>query len=822
MGKLSRLLTVLATIALALSCRPDLRGADDRQQWRSVSRIRGAISINYHTWVHEAGIGTGEVSATRELAQVRFVLEADPALTGPQIAWRATSATITGSIEGATTYHIFKHYRPNHLSASFTGDAAGMKDFSLMLDVASGKWQIVSPGFLAQEYTVTNVYSGKDSEVDTWKSNKVMSGIFDGVFEGKPGTVSGQFFYEDKVAGKSTRGVRKEGRIHFWPELDDVAVEITIEDYDRWRPLGSIQNPAKPGNSLKARATLVPKGPRNRPLPDIDRFRFLLIDVSREPGVCLNWPLQAKDKDYDLRFAKHPTGTLSNSDLTLEVKDATRDDKNQPYAETSVDSFDFGGRAICVLADGREVEGALVGTNDIPRLPKMNGPGWIADNWKTERKVSALADDDDNEAVSGQIYTGDGYTLYEEYRGWAEAGRHVEGDPLKKDLFVRNKIGADAIGGFRLFERVSKVRVFHKLRPSEMVELAMVYVEADANAKGERIMNLNHRDAPHRVDQHAIIIENRSGFRSSGGRTDGVFNNDRRNLAFRPGKVRAVGMEVRTVSDGIFSLERSTSNYNLSAADAARAYDRGVAHELLHAVGVDHHGEGEDPGTFYFQGAGDPTNPTRKPRYVRRMPPTDSEYGQTKFGAPKTWSDFDRGPTVTLLWEDTLQDVAQSESPAFEQELAQERSRPAMGSLDGSRATRFPQYGKSAEFWSELGLYEDVSSGATRKHFVEKNGRRFDRWVTIGNLKQADSGNELCLMRYYFANAYPVPGRKDTYYLVRPGGNKIGFEVCGSPEGTGANAPSHCPRSRFGDAAAGRGACFKYICPNDAIPGRAL
>lgn len=698
MGKLTHLLTSLAVVALGFSGLPDLHGADERLQWKSVSRIQGSLSIDYHTWVHEAGIDTGEVSDTRELAQVRFVMEVDPKIDGPQVIFRATEAVVTGEIHAGTQYHIMRDYRPNVISAQFSGQAANLRDFTLTVDLDTYTWQLVSPGKLASTYTITNVYSGKDSEVVTTTSNIVQSAVFDGQIDGKPTTMVGKFASTDRVAGKATRGVHKEGRIHFWPELDDVAVEIKIEDYEKWRPRGSIQNPAKPGNMLTTRATLVPKGARSRPLPEIERFRFLLVDVSREPGVCLNWPLQAKDKDYDLRFAKHPTGTLSNSDLTLEVKDALRDERNRPYAETIVESFDFGGRAtlraICTLADGREVEGTLVDTDEIPRLPQMSGPGWIAESWKKEKKVQALADDDDNEAVSGQMYTGDGYTLYEEYRGWVVAGQHVEGEPLKKDIFVMNKIGADAIGGIRLFEQVAKVHAFHKLRPNEMVELAMVYSDAEANAKGERIMNLNHRDAPHRVDQHAVIIENRSGFRSSGGRTDAVSNNDRRNLAFRPGKVRAIGMEVRTVSDGIFSLASGTSIYNLSAADAARAYDRGVAHELLHAVGVDHHGEGSHRATFYFQGAGDPTNPTKKPRYVRRIPPDDDEYGSLKFGVPMTWSDFDRGPTVTLLWEDTLQDVAQSESVAFEQDLAQERSRPAGPDRGASRAARFPQYGK--------------------------------------------------------------------------------------------------------------------------------
>jgi hypothetical protein len=301
-----------------------------------------------------------------------------------------------------------------------------------------------------------------------------------------------------------------------------------------------------------------------------------------------------------------------------------------------------------------------------------------------------------------------------------------------------------------------------------------------------------------------------------------VFNDEAKNRAFRPGKTREIHLEGRGVSDGIFSGSRSMERYRLNERDAAFAYDRGVAHELLHSVGVDHHGEGFENKTCYFLGAGHPMNSTGRARFVPYMPPTDTALGEKKDGRPAVWADFDRGETITLLWEDTGEDVAQSLSAEFEQELAAERAKPIFTRGDGGRAAKFPQYGKDTGFWTETQIYDDVSSNFTRRGFKEGTGKQFDQNLVIGKLKQADSGNELCLMRYYFATAYPVPGKQNTYWLVRPGGNKAGRELCKTPEGTGGNADSHKPQSRFGDSAPGRGACFKYICPNDAIPPREL
>lgn len=687
---------------------------------------------------------------------------------------------------------------------------------------------------------------------------------------GGPGTIAVNNSWEGAANYLKLPGpVRGTEQLLLFPIYEDLECEVTIADYATWQPKGSIKDPAKPGNALIARAVLKSKDGKAADLPEVDRFRFELLDTSREPGICLNWPLGAKDDHYDLRFAEFESSSVSDKVAAMkkffsdwgmtssgdydaasmpaggvpgwsfpevsedgqkgELPEPPKDGGGRPFAEVAIESFDFGGkselRVTCVLKDGREIVGLMKaegGGQDLVRLPKRDGPDWVAEPWRKENDAMGLAANDDDEKVEGQTHNGDGFTLYEEYRGWIENGKHVSGDPRKKDLFVRNEIGADAKGGLALFERVSQIRVHAKLRASELIMLPIVMTEGEANAKGERIMNLNHREGPHRVDQHAVVMITTEGFRSSGGGTEGVISDNKESRAFRPGKVRVVHIEGRGVSDGIFSQQRSTARYKLSDRDASFAYDRGVAHELLHTVGADHHGEGEERKEFYFQGAGDPMNPTHRARFVEEMPPTDSALGGKVFGNAAVWNNFDRGPTITLLWEDTLQDVAQSLNDDFERELAAEREHPTSARDGAERAAKFPQYGKDAQFWSEFEIYNNTASGFTERGAKEGTGKVFTQFVTVGEMNQADSGNELCLMRYYFATAYPVPGSPKTYYLVRPGANRAGRELCKTPEGTGANASSHKPKSRFGDSAPNRGGCFKYICPNDAIPPRTL
>lgn len=294
--------------------------------------------------------------------------------------------------------------------------------------------------------------------------------------------------------------------------LPPVELIITAAGYDEWRPEGNIKKPKEPGNSLTARATLQPKAGTGTFVPKVKSIRLQLLDTSREPGVCLNWPLAAKDDDYDLRLEAVAGGKLSKSDQILEVTDPKRNDAGQPYAEVKINSYDFGGRAslraICLLNDGREIEGVMKDVGEAPMLPKMKHPGWVADTWKKAHQVEKLADDDDNEEIKGQKDNGDGFTLYEEYRGWVEKGKHIEGDPKGKDFFVLNLIGGDAEAGIDLFEQLSKLRVYSRLR------------DATEMSQEDRLMNGNHRDAPHHVDQHGVWVKT-FGSKSGTGRRRG-------------------------------------------------------------------------------------------------------------------------------------------------------------------------------------------------------------------------------------------------------------------------------------------------------------
>lgn len=757
-------------------------------KWRGVSRIKGQARLSSRTEINESDLVPHEVAHSTEEVIVRFELDRDDSNSGGGVVWRAREVFITSAKEAHSHFRIGSDDTTMTASAGYRGLPDRLEEISLTLNTEDGKWQMGTPGFSKDKYTVTRHWSGvRDgkgiNEVETELDNRVESVVFNGTIGDRPALTTGNFEYTGLAASKSTRPFVRRGQIQFWPEFDEYALEVAIADYGKWRPLGSVAKPATPGNSLTAKATVVTKG-KGEP-PQVKAIRFELLDVSREPGVCLNWPLGATDRNPDLRLASAPMtpGTLTAEDQRLEVKTPIGDEKGRPYALAQIDSYDFGSRATlrvtCELVDGRELVGELKGENaessqDLIRLPQMNGPDWIAAVWKKENDVVALPDADDREKIEGQQYDGDGFTLYEEYRGWVVEGKRIEGDPKRKDFFVLNLIGADARKGIDLFEKVSQLRVHSKLKRSEISEKT-------------RLMNGNHRDAPQRVQQHGVWVKTFDSTRSLGG--TGAFTPlTKAGVSGRPGLTVGVGLLPRSHEDSAFNKP-----FNLPKYYSVFAFDRAIAHELLHSVGVEHHGDEDGTLSAKWVSPRHPLNKVGRP-YFREM---------ATFGPHKI---------MTILDENGHDLAAQ-----YMTEYARDAELTRQWHWDKWIAEGKDFIAKRQGYKLEL----DTPEKYAERELEDSVGRAFYAEV-LGRPGGEHSGVQDCLMRYYFAKFYPVKGKAETYYMVTPGTEPFGMELCRSKGGTGVNAASRQPQSRYGDASENGGSCFGQICPNDAIPPKKL
>lgn len=230
--------------------------------------------------------------------------------------------------------------------------------------------------------------------------------------------------------------------------LPEVELKVRIPEYETWRPSAG-EGTGVAGSELEVIAELRrADGDKNGALPQIKTLTWLLIGTSSEPGISMNYPYASDDKSPDLTLAPAGDGVASAEGQELVV--------NAPPGRTSrihVVPWDWGGfgtlRVKAELMDGRKLQGVLEGgppiigpVRDVPvpaRIPGSNvAMGWLRAQgvrWKDD------AEDDDARPSGKPGTQGDGFTLYEEYRGvhWGSAGAraHVSLDPRQKDLFVR-------------------------------------------------------------------------------------------------------------------------------------------------------------------------------------------------------------------------------------------------------------------------------------------------------------------------------------------------------------------------------------------------
>lgn len=236
---------------------------------------------------------------------------------------------------------------------------------------------------------------------------------------------------------------------------------------------------------------------------EVEKVKFWLREVSKEPGRCMNDYKRIDDESYDLAFDPdiNPLYTLSEDGQVAE-----RDGPLQKQIETiQVRSYDYGSRgklyATVTLKGQGEVQVVAAGHSDqkyvmIPYDYSGRGPNGIAD-CKEHDHDGASPRTDDEEDPKGRGMKGDGFTTYEEYRGFlvkAEKNGHIRTNPKKKTLFI----ASDLTQGIGYAERL----------PYDVVE-----IEADEFREEDCVMNGCRSNAQwqtgfgHNRDQKALHVE---------------------------------------------------------------------------------------------------------------------------------------------------------------------------------------------------------------------------------------------------------------------------------------------------------------------------
>lgn len=779
---------IVVGLLIAAAGFPGIAGAsaDDWSAWIGVQKYQGQYDCERINDRQRSVDDQIENAYSADSASARFELHADPvkgnAVYGEagqdngQYVW----STARGIIYGSHTYSGSRSSTWDHVSFNDSGSFSGpVADLSFDIDPKTGEWTFTAGGELVKPYSISKsatIRRGKgggvwetETRTDSTTSTSYAHAGFRGTLAaGKPGLISGSW-NETRVNKGSDSTDHYNCRVRLTPVVPELELIVEIEGtkasgesttYEKWLPEGAFiaeKEPA-PGSRLQLKARLRNKD--KSPLTaEVKQVRFELHETSREPSVALNWPPEASgggpkippDPNFDLRF----DGQTGKTDAKKQLQTVTTllVSNGEPTAEAGIDCYDFGAWSTVVvvaeLADGRTVTGHLEKDPDtwaIP-LPKSTGASFIADAWKEQYKITAPDRSDDETEPEGEPgCSGDGLTLYEEYRGFYENGRHIRTNPKRKDLFIFNNCGAVAEPGIQLFQRVSKLEVHKKFRREERSEM---HEQSAYGSWFDATINGYFDRGPHRILQHRVDIESCGNSSwGSGGQTV-LKEHEAWWRHLRPKDVQNITVE--GPGSDIWAKQ-----YGVSAADKPRQFDIAIAHELFHAVGVDHHGQGDYSTQFTAMSADEPGNPTGHATWVA--------------------SSVEKTP-VRILEEMTGKDITESSAKRV---------------LD--------------LLWSDS---------------PDKGERNRSRQIYfIGKKNAAHSGDEDCVMRYFFADAYQKKDNENAFYLVPDGTEPVGSQICTGTTGHSVNKAGRKPQPRYFDAAPTRGNCKHWVCVNDAIPGK--
>jgi hypothetical protein len=248
-------------------------------------------------------------------------------------------------------------------------------------------------------------------------------------------------------------------------------------------------------------------------------------------------------------------------------------------ATATVSCFDYGAsadlRVTAEMDDGEQITGYVRGdrSRSVLVIPKRDPGSKIASFWKQTMKVEHLPDEDDSENDPvGDGFQGDGLTLYEEYRGFMNPYGYRRMDPTKKELFVCDELKDGTEAAFTRFQKISGITV-RTLLPDQ---------------HRDRVINFNHSgDAPHRCDQHLIVVQPPRSALDMATEFTGGFTfrlNDGRKATTPRSVDRIV---IKTKDESVPAVGHDL------AAQTASYREIVIVHEMLHAVNVSHHGEGD-------------------------------------------------------------------------------------------------------------------------------------------------------------------------------------------------------------------------------------
>ena len=427
--------------------------------------------------------------------------------------------------------------------------------------------------------------------------------------------------------------------------------EITIKIYQpgiqiQYPPENWLPAESKSAVPLSSELKYLKDGKWEPALAHMCRIHFFeLLNVSEEKGICMNYPEKEKaNQCRDLQF---------NNEAGHEVYDAGKIDKakctftdqwlkartEKPEKEYTVNvhSLDYGSYGF--ILSKAQLSKNTVGdfttalqyvsipwTNETVKhlhkvkrdkakkyddnrvtIPYDIDENHIADNgWPNasnpkDQLPDPIRNNADDDADPPGASPGDGLTNYEEYRGFMikpkkvtvitgaetveiEEKVHVRTNPGIKSIFIHNKNNLP----IKLYTEISKLEVFEITEPQYQ-------------SYKIRVVNFNSNRLTHIVDQKGLYLY------------DGGYNKDLFGKAYsqtgkpaRPNEEDSIVIYPDRIKEHVNKINSLVDEYNKDPEKVKKAGGKfqyldiddkkaaTVAHELLHANNVCHHGEGKE------------------------------------------------------------------------------------------------------------------------------------------------------------------------------------------------------------------------------------
>ena len=555
----------------------------DATRWAGVPTVSGTLTINAHG---SASAADGSSLTLNETINTSPNMAAPPGnipyvWSGPMNANVNYTLVSTDSLGQVTTI--------DGTGGALTGLGTPGQMY-LSIDPVGCTYTLAWDGFVNAQ--VTNS-SGTSTQVVNFTGTSANAQPLPAVGT----TLTGTYAYTDSILGIVPVQVTITWTLA--PGAPNLDLVVKLTDYATWAPSAGASEKdtglTKTGqkNYLLVQAVLQnPDGSTSLVAPD--SLVLELVSGSSEPGVSMNWPGPGSaTNDADLTFEAIqslpafpalPAPTLSQNKTVATFSNI----QSPPLFFVNVAPHDWGGWAtlnVRATFGTQQIVGHLEGdktATDILLPKRSSASSHIASVWLSAMGLSASADDaSDAETTPSNSNNGDGLTLYEEYRGFAvkcpspeaPAGPqcaggvgHIYGNPNKKDLFVvvDPQLGSEVTPGILNFQTKAKLKVHYAGMTTDYVN-------------GSNVINFNHGQGSHLVDQHAVQIK-------PWGLTMGC-------TAGGPG----TPMDVKQINvPHLSTIVSEAQKLGQSAERIAvyqATYPRLTSHELGHAVDISHHGE---------------------------------------------------------------------------------------------------------------------------------------------------------------------------------------------------------------------------------------